>query len=125
VEHVLPASIERLHSWLLGLPWVVERPGMAEAPGLRWFAVDCAPLGRRRLWLLTGALDGIPINRPVVHVVLPTPTAHCVARAHSSSVVSAIVGGHDLVSIPIDDDQSPDDAGLQHVLLLGYEASLA
>jgi hypothetical protein len=124
VEHVLPTSIERLHGWLLGLPWVVERPGMAEAPGLRWFAVDCEPLGRRRLWLLTGALDGIPVSRPVVHVVLPTSTAHRVAGAHASSVVSAIVAGHDLVSIPIDDESS-DDAGLQRALLLGYEASFA
>ena len=40
--------------WALSLPWVVERPTDGVPSGVRLFAVDCALLGRRQLWLITG-----------------------------------------------------------------------
>jgi hypothetical protein len=97
VEHVLPVGIEHLYGWLLGLPWVVERPGRPEAPRLRWFAVDCEPLGRRRLWLLTGALDDIATDEFGVHVVFPTPAARRIVDAGEGSVVAPIGDHHNLV----------------------------
>jgi hypothetical protein len=43
-----------LHEWVRSLPWVVERPYAVGTPGVRSFAVDCEPLGRDQLWLITG-----------------------------------------------------------------------
>jgi hypothetical protein len=122
VEHVLPAGIERLYGWLLGLPWVVERPGTSAAPRLRWFAVDCEPLGRRRLWLLTGALDDIATDEFGVHVVVPTPAARRIVDAGEGSVVAPIGDHHNLVSLRLDATQGADGAPLERMLLLGYEA---
>ncbi len=46
--------LQTFHKWVVSLPWVVERPYEPGTPGVRCFAVDCAPLGRRGVWLLTG-----------------------------------------------------------------------
>ena len=43
-----------VREWVLSLPWVVERPTDGSRPGVRLLAVDCPPLGRRQLWLVTG-----------------------------------------------------------------------
>jgi hypothetical protein len=43
-----------IQEWVLSLPWVVERPTDGSRPGVRLFAVDCPPLERRQLWLVTG-----------------------------------------------------------------------
>lgn len=125
MEHVLSARMDRLHGWVLGLPWVVERPGVAEAPRLRWFALDCEPLGRRRLWLLTGALDGTASDDHVVHVVFPTPAGRDIVNTGLGRVVASVGDDHSLVSVRFDADEPVDDARLEHLLLLGYEASFA
>src|SRR5262249_55835405 len=55
---ITPAGdLEGIHQWVLSLPWVVERPRDANAPKARTFAVDCEPLGYRRIWLGTGLPD--------------------------------------------------------------------
>jgi hypothetical protein len=122
MEHILPASIEHLHSWLLGLPWVVERPGMVEAPGMRWFAVDCEPLGRRRLWLLTGALGGTAADELGVHLVVPAPVARRIVAAGDGRVVAPIQTDHRLVSLHLDAAHGADIRDLERVLLRGYHA---
>jgi hypothetical protein len=122
MEHILPASIEHLYSWLLGLPWVVERSGMAEAPGLRWFVVDCEPLGRRRMWLLIGALGGTAADELGVHVVLPAPMARRIVAAGEGRVLASIQTDHRLVSLHLDAAHGADIGDLERVLLLGYDA---
>ncbi|MDQ1459169.1 MAG: hypothetical protein QOI08_653, partial [Actinomycetota bacterium] len=47
-------ALDDFHEWLLSLPWVVERPYSLDTPGVRCFGIDCALLGRRQLWLITG-----------------------------------------------------------------------
>jgi hypothetical protein len=47
-------ELEQFHEWVLSLPWVVERPYEAATSGVRCFGVECEPLGRRQVWLLTG-----------------------------------------------------------------------
>ena len=47
-------ELEHFHEWVVSLPWVVERLYEAAAPGVRCFEVECEPLGRRQVWLLTG-----------------------------------------------------------------------
>jgi hypothetical protein len=49
----VPATHD-IHEWVRSLPWVVERPYAVGTPGVRSFAVDCEPLGRDQLWLITG-----------------------------------------------------------------------
>jgi hypothetical protein len=120
VKPVVPACIDRLFDWVLGLPWVVERPGMAEAPGLRLFAVDCEPLGRRRVWLLMGALGNA--DDFALHVVLPTPAARRIADIGDGYVLAPIGGEHHLVSLP-PGTAVLDGRHVDEVLLLGYEDS--
>jgi hypothetical protein len=56
-------ALDAFHEWLLSLPWVVERPYSVDTPGVRCFGIDCEPLGRRQIWLITGLqrvdVDGI------------------------------------------------------------------
>ncbi len=65
------------HEWVLSLPWVVERPYSLETPGVRCFGVECEPLGRRQLWLVTG-LDGHgrPTGSPSITVIVPSEAAN-------------------------------------------------
>jgi len=102
---------------------------MAEAPGLRFFAVDCEPLGRRRVWLMTGALGNIAAHDCItegfaVHVVLPTPAARRVTDTGEGLVLAPIGIEHHLVSVRVDARRATDDSRLETMLLLGYEASL-
>jgi hypothetical protein len=124
VKPLVLVCIDRISDWVLGLPWVVERPGMAETPDLRWFAVDCEPLGRRRVWLLTGALGNLATDDFGVHVVLPTPAARQIADTGEGWVVAPIGVEHHLVSLRLDATLATDDARLETTLLLGYEAAL-
>jgi hypothetical protein len=127
VRPPVPACIDRLADWVLGLPWVVERPEIAEAPGLRWFAVDCEPLGRRRVWLLIGALSKPAQERApddfAVHVVLPTPAARWITDTGEGSVLAPIGVDHHLVSLELDATRVADDARVEATVLLGYEDS--
>ena len=62
------------HRWVLSLPWVVERPPDVRWPGVRLFAVDCEPLDRRQVWLVTGLAAGddvVDSDRADIAVVLP------------------------------------------------------
>ena len=45
---------DAVHGWVLGLPWIVERPYSPGVPGVRSFAVDCARVRVRSMWLVTG-----------------------------------------------------------------------
>jgi hypothetical protein len=121
MEHVLSAGIERLHGWALGLPWVVERPGIPDAPAVRLFAVDCEPLGRRRAWMATGPLVG-SADQLDVRVVLPLESARRVAGRGHGDLAAHIGNGRGLVCLRLE----PDDELLLHeVLLVAYEASFA
>jgi hypothetical protein len=117
------ADMRRLHRWVLGLPWVVARPGPAAMPGVRYFAVDCEPLGRRRLWLLTGSLGPVAAHGCRVHIVVPTSTSRQLVGARDAVLVAPIGVEHDLVSLLVPADRA-GAAKLERMLLVGYEASL-
>jgi hypothetical protein len=123
MEHAVIAAMERLNSWLLGLPWVVERPGLADVPGLRWFAIDCEPLGRRRLWVLTGPLGDMAPKWLCVTVVLPASTALGIVDDGDGALTARIGDQHWLVSLRIDTTNEANAARLEKVLLIGYDAS--
>jgi hypothetical protein len=70
-----------LHDWVRGLPWVVERPYCVGAPGVRSFEVDCDPLERRHLWLITGLRPSRAAELVDVAVIVPIAAADMIVHA--------------------------------------------
>jgi hypothetical protein len=87
------------HEWVLGLPWVVERPYSPATPGVRSFGVDCEPLGRRQLWLLTGLHGELGAGPRGLAVIVPTEAAHVIEAAAWGRTVAPMPGEHVLVSV--------------------------
>jgi len=83
---------DAFHQWVLSLPWVVERPYSLGTPGVRAFAVECAPLGRRELWLLTG----LPLRG--IAVLVPCEAARAIEDAGWGRPVSPMPAGRVLVA---------------------------
>jgi hypothetical protein len=92
--------------------------------GVRCFAVDCEPLGRRRLWLLTGSLGPLAANGCLVHIVVPASASCWLVAAGAAVLVAPIGAEHDLVSLLVEGDRA-GAAHLKRMLLVGYEASLS
>jgi hypothetical protein len=114
---------QQLHRWMLSLPWVIERPGMVTAPGLRWFAVDCRPLAIRRVWALTGALDDSG-SMWDVHLVLPRAAATSVLVFAEAELTDPITASHCLVTLPAGPRRRPAQQ-LEQLLLVAYAAALS
>jgi hypothetical protein len=92
-------ALDDFHEWLLSLPWVAERPHSRVTPGVRCFAVDCAPLGRRQLWLITGLHLHVDINGIGLAVILPTGAAHDLEDVGRGLIVAPMPVGHALVKV--------------------------
>jgi ABC-type antimicrobial peptide transport system permease subunit len=116
--------MERLHDWILSLPWVVERPRIPELPDLRWFAVDCEELQRRRVWLLTGSLDGATGDQLTVHVVVPNAARRVIADVGAGMAVAYVAADYELLSLRLDTTEPDHGIVLGQMLLLAYEESL-
>jgi len=92
-------AFDDFHDWVLSLPWVVERPYNLDTPGVRCFAVDCEPLGRRQLWLMTG-LDGARRrSNPSLTVIVPRAAANEIEDAGWGRIVAPMPREHSLVAI--------------------------
>jgi hypothetical protein len=87
------------HEWVLNLPWVVERPYSLDTPGVRSFGVDCEPLGRRRLWLLTGLQRELETDGIGLAVIVPSNAANDIECAGWGRSVAPMPGQHALVSV--------------------------
>jgi hypothetical protein len=92
VDEVPDAAVE---PWVRRLPWVVERPG-GFAAGVRVFAVDCVPLGVRRVWLVTGLGETGP-DRESVAVILPNYVARFIEQLGWAGPVAPLPAGHVLM----------------------------
>jgi hypothetical protein len=121
----VPDVIEELYSWLLGLPWVVERDGVPEAPGVRWFGVDCEPLDRRCLWLVVAALDGKDAAEYAIHLVLPAQAALRIALAGDIVELTSVGEDHFLLTLRAESFGPVNRARLDELLLLAYEGCFA
>jgi hypothetical protein len=119
-----PAPLGRLHAWVLSLPFVVERPRAACDPGVRLFAVDCPPLGRRRTWLTTGP-ECEPGGGPdvSVSVVLPVDLGHLARAAGWTAATRELAPGHVLVTSRLGRDAG-DTVDLEPMLLAAYTSAL-
>jgi hypothetical protein len=93
------SALDDFHEWVLTLPWVVERPYSIDAPGVRSFGVDCEPLGRRRLWLLTGLQRELETDGMGLAVVVPSNAANDIECAGWGRSVAPMPGQYALVSV--------------------------
>jgi hypothetical protein len=108
-------------TWVLSLPWVVERP-FELSPGVRSFAIDCAPLGLRRLWMVTGfGADSSDARR--ISVILPDHAARAVENAGWGRPIAKMPAGHVLVGIASDSDSTVVD--VEALVLTGYRYAMA
>jgi hypothetical protein len=87
------------HEWVLSLPWVVERPYSLATPGVRSYGVDCEPLGRRQLWLLTGLGETSDQGARGLAVIVPADAARVIKAAAWGRAVAPMPGEHLLVSV--------------------------
>jgi hypothetical protein len=92
-------ALDDFHEWLLSLPWVVERPYSLDTPGVRCFGVDCAPLGRRQLWLITGLQRHLDVDGIDLAVILPTDAAHDLEDVGRGRIVAPMPAAHALVTV--------------------------
>jgi hypothetical protein len=110
-----------IQEWVLGLPWVVERSPSANSH-MRVFAVDCKPLRRRQVWLITG-YSATPREGSDVAVVMPrfAPEVAQAARweVHAEASLPA---GHVLVSLGPNAPRRPRD--IEAFLLAAYSYAI-
>ena len=91
-------AFEGFHEWVLSLPWVVERPHSVATPVVRSFAVDCEPLDRRQLWLITGLQQPSCADRVSIAVIVPIETAEAIEDSGWGERLAPIPAGHVLVT---------------------------
>ena len=90
-------AYDDFHEWVLSLPWVVERPYGAGVPGVRSFAVECLPLERRQLWLVTG-LRQLSSGELDVAVIVPRYVAQSIEDAGWGTPLADMPGRHILMA---------------------------
>jgi hypothetical protein len=88
-----------LHEWVLSLPWVVERPYSLATPGVRSFAVECGPLDRHQLWLVTGLVDTVSNGNPSITVIVPREAASDIEAAGWGRTMLPMPHGHVLMCV--------------------------
>ena len=87
------------HEWVLSLPWVVERPYSVGTLGVRSFAVDCEPLGRRQMWLVTGLEHGEHLEALSVAVIVTRRMARSFEDVGWGRAVTQMPPQHVLVEV--------------------------
>jgi hypothetical protein len=107
---------DTFHEWILSLPWVVERPYSLGFPGVRAFAVDCPPVGVRRIWLVTG----IPHSSGIAMIVSER-VADDLDLINLARPLAPMPPGHVLTSLCPD----ANDRDVERVLLQAYSSALA
>ncbi len=112
-----------LHEWVLSLPWVVERPYNAGAAGVRSFAIDCQPLGRRRLWLVTGLQQGLHFDSVGIAVIVPFETASSIEDAGWGRAVTPMPPQHVLVDVS--GDVAVRQRDLEVLLLTAHDDAMS
>ena len=114
-------AFQDFHDWVLSLPWVVERPYSLGTPGVRSFGIDCEPLGRRQLWLVTGLRS--QFYGVSVAVILPAEAAREVQGSGRGRSLSPMPGRHALVSMNGDTVNRREDVEALVLSAYGYAMS--
>jgi hypothetical protein len=112
-----------IHEWVLSLPYVVERPYAFGPPEVRSFAVDCEPLGRDQLWLITGLRQQANGGRPGIAVILPRDVAMAVEADGWGRAPSPMPPNHVLVAPWGDADEQLHE--IEALVLSAYGAAMS
>ena len=116
-------AFDDLHHWVTSLPWVVERTASGVTPSVRSFEIDCEPLGRKRLWLLTGLRQRTWNPGDDVAVVLPLAAAVAAEEAGLGRRMLRMPGGNALVTPYGDAPSAARD--VEALLLCGYSHAMS
>jgi hypothetical protein len=106
-QRLVAAVRDDIHAWALNLPWVVERPS---GSCVRVFAVECKPLGRRQVWLLSGLHDGYARGAMLgLSVILPSELSRHLEQAGRGVRIGTVPAGHAVLALnDLDDGVSVD-----------------
>jgi hypothetical protein len=105
------------YDWVLSLPWVVERPYGFGSPGVRSFAVDCTPLHRQRMWMVTGLCErGIA-------VIVPDEAACAIEDRGWARILSPMPAEH--VLMVASDVTAANPRTLEALVLAAYGCAMA
>jgi hypothetical protein len=113
-------AFDDFRDWVLSLPWVVERPYSLGTPDVRCFGIDCEPLGRRQLWLLSGLGNAAGMG---LAVILPTEEALALQGAGLVRTLAPMPGGHMLVSMSGDTADNRNEIEALVLKAYGYAMS--
>jgi hypothetical protein len=116
--HPVVRAYDDFHEWVLGLPWTVERTDAVGRPGVRCFGIDCEPLERRQLWLLTGLFRELDPSGAGLAVIVPSEAAAPIEAAGWGRVFAPMPGGHVLVTVSEDARRRRED--LEALVLAAY-----
>ena len=98
-DRTVPRAFDDFHEWVLSLPWVVERPYSPGTPGVRSFGVECPPIERRRLWLLTGLHRELEPGGIGLAVIVPAAAALLLEGAGRGRRLAPMPDHHAMVSL--------------------------
>ena len=110
------------HAWVLSLPWVVERPYCLAIPGVRSFAVDCEPLNRRQLWLITGLQGSANAADLSLAVIVPIEAAGEIEAAGWAHGRAPMPARHVLMETR---GPATDAANIEALTLTAYISAMA
>lgn len=111
-------AFDDFHEWVLSLPWVVERPYSLGTPGVRAFGIECEPLGRRQLWLVTGLYDQPESEAAPIAVILPSDAAAEIEISGRGRKLAPMPCSHALVSV--DGDTVSGREAVEALVLTAY-----
>jgi len=117
-----PSLLDNFYEWVLSLPWVVEHPYSLGTPRVRSFAVDCAPLARRRLWLVTGLAQHLQVSGSDLAVILPFEAACIAEDAGLGRPIAPMPARHVLMTICVDDAERPRE--VEAIVLSAYSFAM-
>ena len=119
----IPQTPGDFHEWVRSLPWVVERPTDGSQPEIKLFAVDCPPLERRQIWLVTGLGYG---DESVLGVAAVMPVA-AVRAPHTAGWVvhpaTPLPAGHVLVMLQREATRGRDE--IEDFVLSAYAHAMS
>jgi len=116
-------AVPTFHEWVLSLPWVVERPPVGGAAQVRTFAVECEPLDRRRLWLVTDLRQSCRFDGGDMAVIVPLEVAQFIEHVGWGQSLSPMPARHVLVAASERAIARPQD--LEAFVLTAYSYAMS
>jgi hypothetical protein len=123
VTEAPPRAFADFHEWVLSLPWIVERPYSLDSPGVRCFGVDCPPLSRQQMWLITGLHHRVDETSLGLAVIVPTAAADELEDLGWGRIVTPMPAGHALVTVRDENIERREELEALVLTAYGYAMS--